>query len=221
MLVNEDLSRPVVLDTNALPWEAGATPGVERKILECANADLRHYTALVRFAPNTPFPFHYHPHGEEVYVLEGELSDEVGRYPAGTYVRFPVGSDHAPFSGPGCLLLVKLGQMLAADDTDKATDGNTLPWEPMGIAGVESRALYTHTDNIERVSLTRLAPGISAAHMTFEGGEDILVLEGTLEDENGSHPQGTWLRFPPGGGHTPRSTQGCTLLVKHGHMHKG
>jgi anti-sigma factor ChrR (cupin superfamily) len=43
-------------------------------------------------------------------VLEGTFSDEQGDYPAGSYVRNPVGSRHAPFSREGCTIFVKLHQ---------------------------------------------------------------------------------------------------------------
>ena len=43
--------------------------------------------------------------------LDGIFSDEHGDYPTGTYVRNPLGSRHAPRTGPGCTLLVKLRQM--------------------------------------------------------------------------------------------------------------
>ena len=54
---------------------------------------------------------HSHPGGEEVLVLEGELRDEFGIYPAGTWLRQPDGSRHAPYSETGCVLFVKRGHL--------------------------------------------------------------------------------------------------------------
>jgi len=65
--------------------------------------------SIVRWAAWHTEPRHDHPHGEEILVLEGELADEFGRYGAGTWLRQPVGSAHAPFTGAGCLLWVKRG----------------------------------------------------------------------------------------------------------------
>ncbi|KXF83288.1 cupin domain-containing protein [Enterovibrio coralii] len=45
-------------------------------------------------------------------------------------------------------------------------------------------------------------------------GEEILVLSGTLSDEHGDYPAGTYLRNPPGSSHSPYSREGCTLFVK-------
>ena len=43
-----------------------------------------------------------HDGGEDIFALDGVFSDEHGDYPAGTYLRNPPGSSHAPFSRDGC-----------------------------------------------------------------------------------------------------------------------
>jgi anti-sigma factor ChrR (cupin superfamily) len=49
---------------------------------------------------------------EEVLVLKGSFADEAGEYPAGSWIRSPAGSEHAPVAGPeGALVFVKLGQV--------------------------------------------------------------------------------------------------------------
>jgi hypothetical protein len=67
--------------------------------------------ALVRWQPGTRFPQHIHPGGEEIFVLDGVFEDEQGAYPAGTWLRNPPGSRHAPFSRSGCLIWVKTGHL--------------------------------------------------------------------------------------------------------------
>jgi anti-sigma factor ChrR (cupin superfamily) len=47
-------------------------------------------------------------------VLEGTFSDEHGDYPALSWLRSPHLSEHQPFSHEGCLILVKVGHLLAA-----------------------------------------------------------------------------------------------------------
>ena len=44
-------------------------------------------------------------------MLDGVLTDEKGSYPAGSWVRFPSGSGHRPFSDEGCTLYVKSGHL--------------------------------------------------------------------------------------------------------------
>lgn len=66
---------------------------------------------MVRSAPGTQLDRHAHPGGEELFVLEGSYSDEDGHYPAGTWLRSPVGTGHAPWSDEGCLLWIKTGHL--------------------------------------------------------------------------------------------------------------
>jgi anti-sigma factor ChrR (cupin superfamily) len=73
----------------------------------------RERVSLVRWAPYTRFVPHEHPRGEEIFVLDGALEDEEGRYAAGSWLRNPPGSQHAPFSLEGCLLYVKIGHLPA------------------------------------------------------------------------------------------------------------
>ncbi|GEM_PF-2370435 len=57
-------------------------------------------TRLVRYEPNSSFPTHLHGGGEEIFVLDGPFADEHGEYPAGSYLRNPIGTSHAPKIGP-------------------------------------------------------------------------------------------------------------------------
>jgi anti-sigma factor ChrR (cupin superfamily) len=61
-------------------------------------------------------------------MLEGTFSDEHGDYAAGTYLRNPAGSSHAPFSEEGCTLLVKLQQMHPADQQRLMIENINAAW---------------------------------------------------------------------------------------------
>ena len=50
---------------------------------------------------------------EEIFVLDGAIEDEEGRYAAGSWLCNPPSSQHAPFSLEGCLLYVKIGHLPA------------------------------------------------------------------------------------------------------------
>jgi anti-sigma factor ChrR (cupin superfamily) len=53
-----------------------------------------------------------HPGGEEIFVLEGVFHDEYGSYPAGTWIRSPRFSKHAPFTkSEGATIYVKTGHL--------------------------------------------------------------------------------------------------------------
>ena len=75
--------------------------GVERVMLDRDGDEVARATSLVRYRPGSRFDAHTHGGGEEFLVLEGTFSDEWGDYPAGTYVRNPPGSRHAPSSAAG------------------------------------------------------------------------------------------------------------------------
>lgn len=95
----------VTLDTNALPWRPGGVDGITVRRLYTQQG-FPERIRLLQLAPGAgPFT-HDHPNGEEVYVLDGEFEDEHGRYAAGTWTRNPPGSQHAPSSRNGAVLLV-------------------------------------------------------------------------------------------------------------------
>ena len=68
-------------------------------------------TALVWWPANEMFVPHRHMGGEEIYVISGELMDEHGRYPAGTWIRSPHLSQHHPFVEESTLIFVKTGHL--------------------------------------------------------------------------------------------------------------
>jgi len=166
--------------------------------------------------PGSRFERHSHGGGEEILVLEGTFSDEQGDYPAGTYLRNPIGSNHAPSSEQGCTILVKLQQMHPADQQRLVIDTSKSSWVPGLVSGLE--VLPLHAFGSEHVALVRWAPGTVFQPHGHPGGEEIFVLDGVFQDEHGTYPAGSWLRNPPGSVHRPWSEMGCTIWVKTGHL---
>ena len=216
MLINEDLNRLAEADTNEMEWVASSSGGVERKMLERDGDEVARATTIVRFAPGSSFPEHEHGAGEEFLVLEGTFSDETGDYPAGTYVRNPKGTAHASSSKEGCTIFVKLRQFQDDDDKQVVIDTNTAEWQAHKVEGVTFLPLHRHGE--EFVRLTRYAPGARFPYHKHPRGEELLVLDGVLTDEEGTYPAGTWVRFPHGSDHRPFSDEGCMLYVKSGHL---
>jgi anti-sigma factor ChrR (cupin superfamily) len=98
----------VRIDTTRAAWRPGPVEGESHLPLYESPAER---VELVRLAPGTRMQRHAHPGGEEIFVLEGELADEAGRYPKGCWLRNPPGSEHSPFSDEGCLFYVKSGHL--------------------------------------------------------------------------------------------------------------
>ncbi len=216
MRINADFNKPVVLRPEDTNWVPSPLPGVERKMLDRVGGEVARATSLVRYAPGSYFDPHVHSGGEEFLVVEGVFSDEHGDFPTGTYVRNPIGTSHKPHSKDGCIILVKLHQFNLTDTAHFSLDINALEFEDGGAPGVEFAWLH-HFEG-EDVKIVRWAPGSSYPEHVHEGGSETYILEGSLSDEHGDYPTGTWDRTPPGWMHTPYSEEGCLAWTKTGHL---
>ena len=148
--VNADFARRVVIATGELPWVPSPQAGVERRLLDRIGGEVARATSLVRYAPASAFPAHEHALGEEFLVLDGVFSDEYGDYRAGTYVRNPPNSRHAPRTAPGCTIFVKLRQMAPSEHDRIVIDTSAVEWPGLS-SGLKQLTLFTSPDAHERV----------------------------------------------------------------------
>ncbi len=218
MHLNSDFSQKVVIRPEDYRWVDSPMPGVERMMLDRIGDEVARATSLVRYAPNSSFSPHVHGGGEEFFVLEGEFGDEHQSYPAGTYVRNPIGTSHSPRVGAdGCIVIVKLHQFDKEDDTPVVTDTLKAEWPEPVAPGLE--AMLLHEFQNERVALIRWAPNTPYQQHTHHGGEEIFVIEGSFSDEHGDYPAGTWIRSPDQSSHSAFThEEGALLLAKAGHL---
>lgn len=216
MELNADYRERAVVHSAKEPWIDSPLPGVARRLLHRVGDEVAVATTIVRYEAGSYFNPHSHSLGEEFFVLEGTFSDEHGDYPAGAYVRNPDGSHHKPFSKDGCTIIVKLRQMEPEDQEYVRVFTEKEQWSPGLVPGLDVMPLFSRGP--ENVALVRWASGTQFQRHIHDGGEEILVLEGTFQDEHGRYPKGTWLRNPPGSIHLPFSEEGCTILVKTGHL---
>ena len=212
---NLDYSRRLVIDTSKKAMEPSSLPGVERIPLERERPESGIITSVVRYEAGATFSEHSHPAGEEILVLEGEFADEFGVYPAGTYIRNPPGSHHSPFSSVGCKLFVKLNQLQKRDSKRVIINTTQKEWLP-GHGDLQVMPLAKF--GTESTALVKWPEGAAFIPHTHFGGEEIFVLEGTFIDEKGEYPTGNWIRSPHLSKHDPFVREGCTILVKVGHM---
>lgn len=214
-MLNMDFSQRVVIDTNTMAWLPSPAKGVERKPLARAEVESGHATSIVRYEKGARFSSHPHPYGEEILVLEGIFSDEHGDYPAGTYIRNPHGSTHAPFSENGCTLFVKLHQFSLDDQHTVRIDTHATAWLP-GQGNLQVMPL--HGFEHENTALVKWPAGERFLPHKHFGGEEILVLSGTFCDEFGQYPNGSWLRSPHMSEHFPFVEEDTIIWVKTGHL---
>ncbi|MDX1481929.1 MAG: cupin domain-containing protein [Woeseiaceae bacterium] len=218
MRINADFSQRVVICPEDYRWVDSPMAGVERMMLDRIGDEVARATSLVRYAPNSRFAEHVHGGGEEFFVLEGVFGDEHRDYPAGTYVRNPIGTRHSPRVGAeGCVIFVKLHQFDAADDRQAVIDTRKAAWQSGGAAGAE--VLPLHRFSSERVSLARLAHETPWPGNDVRGGAEFFVIDGGLRDDRGAYPAGSWLRLPDGGrAELSAGGDGALLFVKTGHL---
>ncbi len=97
----------VVIQTQEQPMQPGAGNLKVLSLHSFANEG----TALVFWPAGERFQAHKHWGGEEILVLEGELRDEHGVYPKGSWLRSPHLSEHFPFVEQDTLIYVKTGHL--------------------------------------------------------------------------------------------------------------
>ncbi|MEN1729038.1 MAG: cupin domain-containing protein [Pseudomonadota bacterium] len=199
-------------------WTPSPMPGVDRMMLDRIGDEVARATSIVRYAPNSEFSAHQHGGGEEFLVLDGVFSDEHGDYPAGYYIRNPIGTGHTPSIGhEGATILVKLHQFSPEDQTSVVVDTRSAQWLPGLVEGLS--VLPLHQFGTESVAMVRWAPNTHFNPHRHWGGEEIYVIEGTFHDEGGSYAAGSWLRSPHGSQHTPYTeSDGALIYVKTGHL---
>jgi len=195
MLINADFSRRVRVTPGEYQWVPSPQEGVERVMLDRIGAEKARATSIVRYAPDSRFPPHEHPGGEEILVLSGTFSEDDEHYPAGWYMRNPPKSQHRPSSREGATLFVKLQQM-QVDDTQRVRVDTHDPasWQSVG----DGRAVCPlFSSATERVQLLRMSGG-EIADLEPRTSCEVLVLDGKLLVDGSPTAAGTWMRFPLG-----------------------
>lgn len=195
MLLNTDLSKRTVVHAAALDWVPSPVRGVERRMLFRTGDEKARATSIVRYARGSHFSRHGHPGGEEFLVLEGVFQDETGDFPAGTYVRNPPGSGHAPGTESGCTIFVKLWQFKEGDRERIVRvpgDGEGGGLRP----GVASACLMFEGMD-ERVLVEEWEAG-AEIELCNPVGLELLVLNGAISDGTEMLDRWTWLRLPAG-----------------------
>jgi anti-sigma factor ChrR (cupin superfamily) len=93
------------LDATALQWQPSDAPGFDIVTL-FENPSTGESTALMRVEAGARTGSHSHDLFEEIYVLDGEFSDEERTYQRGQYcVRSP-GTLHTAASEKGCIVML-------------------------------------------------------------------------------------------------------------------
>lgn len=215
MLVNADFSQRAVSLPAEQHWVNSPQQGVERIMLDRLGDEKTRATSIVRYAPESYFPHHQHPGGEEILVLSGVFSDGDDHYPTGWYIRNPPSSGHQPYSREGAIIFVKLWQMSPDEDQHVRIDTNDADnWQRQG----DREVCPLFADEREQVSLERWQAGTALTIENVKGAE-ILVVAGELNDGEVTYPTNSWLRYPLGANiELTAGLEGATVYLKTGHL---
>ena len=216
MLINADFSRQASLTAEEHQWIKSPQKGVERVMLDRICAEKARATSLVRYAPDSYFPHHLHPGGEEILVLSGTFSADDDDYPAGWYLRNPPTSGHQPHSREGAIIFVKLRQMTTTETHTIAIDTN----DDSNWHTKDNREICSlYADDREQVSLQRLSTHQALFADTVTGGAEILVIKGNLIDAGQTYSQGSWIRLPVDTeSQIQAGSEGVTIYLKTGDL---
>src|SRR5262245_18256299 len=97
--------------THSINWRLLVEPGVSGvfvKVLRFDKEAGRAPTILLKFDAGATYPAHNHSGGEEVFVLEGDISLGGDHLQAGDYLFTAPNNKHAVHSKNGCVVLVSV-----------------------------------------------------------------------------------------------------------------
>lgn len=194
MKIAADFSQRVVVHSESLEWITSPMPGVDRRPLDRVGSEVARATTIVRYAPGSEFSPHVHTGGEEFIVLDGVFQDEHGSFPTGSYIRNPPQSKHQPSSEEGCVMLVKLWQFQMEDRTHIRLQTDSMA----GIAHPDFNHVAVtplYKDTFEEVSLLHFEPEADIS-LNVQGGAELFVLEGSLDEQTDTLVKHSWLRVP-------------------------
>ncbi|MES2624224.1 MAG: cupin domain-containing protein [Pseudomonadota bacterium] len=103
-----DDTRRLAIETNKCDWQE-LEHGIEVQALHAHKAE---QVILLKLPASAPGISLSDVGGEEIYVIAGNIRDDEGSYPAGTWLRLPPGSSHFMVAVENALLWVKSGHLV-------------------------------------------------------------------------------------------------------------
>lgn len=216
MFIHADFSQPVIIKPEDYHWVKSPGGEVDRMMLDRIGDEKARATSLVKYAPESTFPEHQHPLGEEVIILSGIFTENTeDDYPAGWYLRNPHRSTHRVSSKAGCLIFVKLMQMTEHEIESTRINTN----DPANWKLTEHRMICPLFQSAhEQTYLEKLKPAQIFVEKS-EQGIELLVIKGQLFCGTEIYPAGSWVRLPiNSAAKFQAGPLGATLYVKTGHL---
>lgn len=184
-------------------------------ILERTSQHPPRITSLCRLAKGESLTLHKSTGSIEALVLSGSCNNKQAIYERGSYLRFPVGVELQ--SKEGCSLFVKQNQFLEGDDGQRHIaiydDQNWMPGptdemliKPLHVFGSESIMVLRWKQACE------FRPNLNP------NGEEILVLDGLLQNRDHLYRPMSWIRNPVPDWRDWHGSTDTYLYYKSGHF---
>ncbi len=181
-------------------------------------------SSIIRVPKNAEFATGKNHTNVELLILQGSCrrldhnqtnGEHAPLYIAGSYLRFPV----IPrlVSDSGCLLFAKYNQFLPNDVGERIIDTlDNQKWLPGPADGITIRPL--HVFDTESIMLLRWQHACEFRPMLDPQGEEILVIEGLLQNKDKLYRPYSWIRNPVRDWRDWHGASDTLLFYKSGHF---
>jgi len=230
--VNDDMLSRAEVNSQETRWQPTRVAGLSIRVLEFLPGSHNRLTALLRLNPNAE-AIELPSLGLELLVKHGVVSAEDTEYMHPFYMRSPNdpsslsqsislhhGGGLASSAIPNELeFYIATGQVPVADQQRRCINlADTNLWLPGPVEDTEVMPLHMHDGNnsmlVRWLKTSTFKPRLDPL------GEEVLVLTGTLGDDKGSYPAGSWLRNPVESWQTWTGQAGTVIYYKNGHFAK-
>ena len=155
--------------------------------------------------------------GIEILILEGSCSIDNSTYKQGDYIRIPAPEYHKMTAVIDCIFFIKYNQFLSGDKNIRTIETRTLEkWLPGPVDGIEIRPL--HVFDTESIMLLRWQHAAEFRPVLNPRGEEILVVNGLLQNREHLYRQYSWIRHPIEDWRKWHGNTGTLIYYKTGHF---
>jgi len=176
-------------------------------------------TALMNLKPDDNFEdiaeITSHGNDIELLLLKGQISCNGVVYDRGGYLRLPTTTDIR--LDTDCTLFIKYNQFLKGDDGERSIDTQLADkWLPGPVDGIEIRPL--HVFDTESIMLLRWYHTAEFRPKLNPRGEEILVIDGLLQNRDHIYRPHNWIRNPIEDWRRWHGNSGTIIYYKSGHF---
>jgi len=155
--------------------------------------------------------------GIEILILEGSCSVDACTYTQGDYIRIPMPEYQTLTAEIDCIFFIKYNQFLSGDTNIRTIDTRTPEkWLPGPVDGIEIRPL--HVFDTESIMLLRWQHAAEFRPNLNPRGEEILVVNGLLQNRDHLYRQYSWIRNPIEDWRKWHGNTGTLIYYKSGHF---